>query len=304
MSNKLAASFTHSKAYKLKQIIQRGGILDNCIKHISIRLQSYHQEEQNQTQVEELVMYSIPSYYELGSCSNSANFLQGVLSSSAAAAANSYLGNSTGSSRSSTAEEKAAAASKSHSEAERRRRKRINGHLATLRTLVPNTIKTDKASLLAEVVRRLRELKKTTTELATNAGEGGESRQYPGEAGTQLINVFPSEADELKLCYCEGGSLIKATLCCEDRPELMAEVGRAVRAAEGRVVRAEMATVGGRLKSVLWVQVAAGCAAGGDESLGGLRRALKVVVDKAGLSAGLSHVLPENKRPRLSHHQF
>lgn len=81
-------------------------------------------------------MYSIPSYYELGSCSSSGNFLQGVvLSSSRTTTTN--MGNSS----CSTAEKKAEAASKNHSEAERRRRKRINTHLATLRTLLPKTIK-------------------------------------------------------------------------------------------------------------------------------------------------------------------
>ncbi|KAK2375936.1 transcription factor bHLH30 [Trifolium repens] len=53
-------------------------------------------------------------------------------------------------------EAKALAASKSHSEAERRRRERINNHLAKLRTMLPNTTKIDKASLLAEVINHVR----------------------------------------------------------------------------------------------------------------------------------------------------
>ncbi|GFY94072.1 hypothetical protein Acr_09g0005180 [Actinidia rufa] len=191
-----------------------------------------------------------------------------------------------------TPEEKAAAASKSHSEAERRRRKRINGHLATLRTLLPHTDKTDKASLLAEVVQRLRDLKNTTTELVDVGGDS-ESNQH---------HMFPTETDELKLCHIEGdpqGPLIKATICCDDRPELISEVTQVVRAVAGTVVRAEMATVGGRTKSVLWVQVKS---SGGGEALGILRRALKVVVeDRAALWSGPGLGLPENKRARLSH---
>ncbi|KAJ0703643.1 putative transcription factor bHLH family [Helianthus annuus] len=69
----------------------------------------------------------------------------------------------------SAAEVKAAAASNRHSEAERRRRKRINGHLATLRSILPDTVKADKASLLAEVVRRVKELKTITAGLESTS---------------------------------------------------------------------------------------------------------------------------------------
>jgi len=49
-----------------------------------------------------------------------------------------------------SSEAKAMAACKSHKEAERRRRRRINGHLATLRSLLPNLIKVSFVSFLME----------------------------------------------------------------------------------------------------------------------------------------------------------
>lgn len=76
------------------------------------------------------------SFYELGSCSESYNFLQQVLSSK-----EQFHIENRNVKTISMAEAKAVAANKSHSEAERRRRKRINGHLATLRNLLPKTIK-------------------------------------------------------------------------------------------------------------------------------------------------------------------
>lgn len=82
-------------------------------------------------------MHGLPStFYELGSGSESYNFLQEVLTSKQ------HLNTeSSNIDTISMAEAKAVAANKSHSEAERRRRKRINGHLATLRNLLPKTIK-------------------------------------------------------------------------------------------------------------------------------------------------------------------
>ncbi|XP_047310033.1 transcription factor bHLH30-like [Impatiens glandulifera] len=175
-----------------------------------------------------------------------------------------------------------AAPNRSHSEAERRRRKRINGHLSTLRSLLPNsTIKPDKASLLAEVVRSIREMKSVAAEMAANN------------------EIMPSETDELKLCYCGGGnsSVIKVALSCDERKGLMGELAGSVRAVEGRVVRAEMATVGERTKNLLWVDMGGGAAGGGEEGMSVLRRAVRIGVDRA---AAVCQVLPDNKRTRLS----
>ncbi|KAD7479163.1 hypothetical protein E3N88_02299 [Mikania micrantha] len=187
------------------------------------------------------------------------------------------------------AEIKAAAACHRHSEAERRRRKRINGHLATLRSILPNTVKADKASLLAEVVRRVKELKKIATELKFDHSDDT-IRNYES-------HMIPSENDEHELTYVGEDSstnkiMIKVSMCCEDRPELIVELTRALGLVQGKLVRAEIGTLGGRLKCVLWVQVSAVTR---DHGLDELRRELKAVTDRA-----LSLDFPRNKRSRFS----
>lgn len=139
------------------------------------------------------------------------------------------------------------------------------------------------------MVRCIRELKKTTEELS--AGDGD-------ECNTSMKLLFPGETDELKLCYDQADpSVIKATLCCEDRPPMMSELTRALNSAQAKIMRAEMATVGARTKTVLWLQVSAA----GEEGLGTIRRALKVVVDKSTVLPNPGQSSPGNKRPRLYH---
>ncbi|RAL53046.1 hypothetical protein DM860_016281 [Cuscuta australis] len=256
-------------------------------------------------------MQRFQSFYEVGNCSGSYNFVQGKM----------WLNNNNGGGRgrrmdggdendesacavgpaTAAAEAKA---NKSHSEAERRRRKRINGHLATLRTLLPTTIKTDKASLLTEAVRCVRELKKATAELAAaiSPETTADSVETPAS-----FTTFPSEADELKLSYTgddddtRAGN-VRAAICCEDRPEIMPELARALKSVEGTVVRAEMSTVGGRIKIALWLRVE-GLGKGGDEAaLAAVKLALKEVVDRPAAAVGSGNHLPGgpgNKRPRL-----
>ncbi|XP_062098537.1 transcription factor bHLH30-like [Humulus lupulus] len=190
---------------------------------------------------------------------------------------------------------------KSHKEAERRRRQRINAHLSTLRSLLPNITRTDKASLLAGVVHRVKELREKADDVARKDGDiwfgagggvtGSEPEPWP----------FPSESDEASLSYCEGGDskLVKATVCCEDRLGLNRDMARAIRSVRARPVRAEMMTVGGRSKSVVVMQCGGGGGGGGEEDIRALRRALKAVVENRASGSGLNQSVSGNKRSRL-----
>ncbi|KAM0015221.1 putative transcription factor bHLH family [Helianthus debilis subsp. tardiflorus] len=137
------------------------------------------------------------------------------------------------------ADVKSIAASKSHSEAERRRRERINNHLTKLRSLLPNTTKTDKASLLAEVIQHVKELKCQTSIIA---------EQIP----------VPSEIDELTIDNTsdeEGRIVIRASLCCEDRSDLLQDLIKTLKMLRLRTLKAEITTLGRRVKNVLFVTV-------------------------------------------------
>lgn len=132
---------------------------------------------------------------------------------------------------------KALAASKSHSEAERRRRERINNHLAKLRSLLPSTTKTDKASLLAEVIQHVKELKRQTAIIAEQS-------------------LVPTETDELTIDNAsdeEGNIVIRASLCCDDRSDLLPDLIKTLKALRLRTLKAEITTLGGRVKNVLFI---------------------------------------------------
>ncbi|XP_076914387.1 transcription factor bHLH30-like [Bidens hawaiensis] len=135
------------------------------------------------------------------------------------------------------ADAKSIAASKSHSEAERRRRERINNHLTKLRSLLPNTTKTNKASLLAEVIQHVKELKCQTSMIA------------------ERIPV-PSEIDELTIDNTsdeEGRIVIRASLCCEDRSDLLQDLIKTLKMLRLKTLKAEITTLGRRVKNVLFV---------------------------------------------------
>ncbi|GLJ10047.1 hypothetical protein SUGI_0120890 [Cryptomeria japonica] len=182
-------------------------------------------------------------------------------------------------------EAKAVAASKSHSEAERRRRERINSHLATLRTLLPSTTKTDKASLLAEVIDHVKDLKRRASEIAKG-------------------NPVPTDVDELRVeadgdgKNNEGRILIKASLCCDDRPDLLADLNRTLHSLSLKTVKAEISTLGGRMKNVFIMTTTNEKISGKDQenpSVNCVQEALRAVIERA----ASNELLASNKRQRI-----
>ncbi|XP_008788501.1 transcription factor bHLH106-like [Phoenix dactylifera] len=132
--------------------------------------------------------------------------------------------------------DRALIASRNHREAEKRRRERIKSHLDRLRTILACDPKTDKASLLAKAVERVRDLKQRTADITE----------------TQL---FPTENDEIVVLPSSSSngerSVFEASLCCEDRSDLLPELIETLRSLRLKTLRAEIATLGGRVRNVL-----------------------------------------------------
>ncbi|KAL4291329.1 hypothetical protein GQ457_14G026160 [Hibiscus cannabinus] len=191
----------------------------------------------------------------------------------------------------STTPDKAATVSKSHSEAEKRRRDRINAQLAALRKLIPKSNKMDKAALLGSAIDQVKDLKRKATEI--------------GKAF-----AIPSETDEVTVdCDVpEDKMFIRASVCCDDRPEVFAELIRVFKGLRLNIVNAEISSVGGRIKSELIV-----CDNNNDKegvpvpvpvsvSVSTLKQSLNVVVNRINAlssDASKSHCRIRSKRQRL-----
>lgn len=129
---------------------------------------------------------------------------------------------------------------------------------------------TDKASLLAKVVQRVRELKQQTSQITE-------------------LETIPSETDEITVLSTGGdfsasgdGRLIfKASLCCEDRSDLIPDLIEILKSLHLKTLKAEMATLGGRTRNVL---IVAADKEHSIESIHFLQNALKSLLERSNSS--------------------
>lgn len=67
---------------------------------------------------------------------------------------------------------------------------------------------------------------------------------------------MPTETDELIVDNAsdeEGRFVIKASLCCEDRSDLLPDLIKTIKSLRLRTLKAEIATIGGRVRNVLFI---------------------------------------------------
>ncbi|KAL1823892.1 hypothetical protein ACET3Z_010670 [Daucus carota] len=183
----------------------------------------------------------------------------------------------------------AASASKSHSQAEKRRRDRINAQLATLRKLIPKSDKMDKAALLGSAVEHLKELKRKTMEVSQHI-------------------AIPSGIDEVSVTDCrpdqEAGSstnamFMRASICCENRPELFGEISQAIESLRLKMIQADMSCLGGRIRScfVVCTKDSESLNGAGDANM--IKQSLKVVLSRVVTSSTCSNYRAKSKRQRF-----
>ncbi|CAN1839424.1 Transcription factor bHLH30, partial [Linum perenne] len=108
---------------------------------------------------------------------------------------------------------------------------------------------TDKASLLAEVIQHVKELKRQTNLIA-------ETTPLPTESDELTVDATNS-VDE------DGKFVIKASLCCEDRSDLLPDLIKTLKSLRLRTLKAEITTLGGRVKNVLFITAVGGGGGGG-----------------------------------------
>ncbi|XP_019191569.1 PREDICTED: transcription factor bHLH51-like [Ipomoea nil] len=201
------------------------------------------------------------------------------------------------------ADDRALSASKSHSEAEKRRRDRINAQLATLRKLIPKSEKMDKAALLSSVVDHVKDLKRKATEITealvdvpTDTDEVTIDDQHSTTAGAAINDDQASTS---------SSPYLKASVCCDDRPELFAEINRALKDLRLTTVQADVTSLGGRVKSVFVLQLcsddmdAAGETSNDHMMMNSVKHSLKVALCKIAIPASTTSYRIKSKRQRF-----
>ncbi|KAG6760085.1 hypothetical protein POTOM_036586 [Populus tomentosa] len=188
-------------------------------------------------------------------------------------------------------EDKAASSSKSHSQAEKRRRDRINAQLGILRKLIPKSEKMDKAALLGSAIDHVKDLKQKATEISRTFTVPTEVDEVTVDCDVSQVTSPPSTIKD------KDSTFIRASVCCDDRPELFSELITVLKGLRLAIVRADIASVGGRVKSIL--VLCSECSEEGSASISTIKQSLNLVLSRIASSSVPSNYRIRSKRQRF-----
>ncbi|XVF24156.1 hypothetical protein REPUB_Repub13aG0102900 [Reevesia pubescens] len=189
------------------------------------------------------------------------------------------------------AEDRSTTVSKSHSQAEKRRRDRINAQLAALRKLIPKSDKMDKAALLGSAIEKVKDLKLKATEIS-------KAFTIPTEIDEVTVDCdLPEDINPTKTRQSKDKIYIRASVCCDDRPEVFSELIRVLKGLRLSTVKADISSVGGRMKSNFILCNDNSEDQGVSPSI--LKQSLNVVLTRIASSSAGSNYRIRSKRQRL-----
>ena len=153
----------------------------------------------------------------------------------------------------------------------------------------------DKAALLGSVIDQVKDLKRKAMDV---------SRAFtvPTEIDEVSIHhdhVLQDESCTEKVNKLKDNIVIKASVCCDDRPELFPELIQVLKGLRLTAVKADIASVGGRIKSILVL-----CSKDSDEDnnsvcLSTLKQSLKSAVNKIASLSVATNCPTRSKRQRF-----
>ncbi|KAK4399215.1 Transcription factor [Sesamum angolense] len=111
--------------------------------------------------------------------------------------------------------------------------------LAVLKNITAHQAKRWKATLLAQVISEVKQLKKT----ARRASEG---LHIPMDTNQVQVEKLEDNADD-------GSVLLRASLCCDYTPDLLSNVKQAINDLPWQLLKCEISTLGGRVKIVFLI---------------------------------------------------
>ena len=163
----------------------------------------------------------------------------------------------------------------------------------------------DKAALLGSAIDQVKELKGKAMEVS-------KAITIPTEFDEVTVDIDDSKDVFQHLSSTSANKdkdniFIRVSVCCDDRPEVFSELIRALKGLKLSIVRADVASVGGRVKSILILcsnkdskETSSSNEGGGSVvSLNTIKQSLNVVLNRIASSS-----MPSNYRIRSKRQRF